>query len=1473
MQEPTTKTSAAFTLRTYIAQRTWLRRTVRVLGWLAALLVLLLVIISLVLHVWLLPQIDRFRPKIEAFASESLGVAVSIGRITTTEQGWQSALELRQVRLRNAQGHDDLTIEAVQVAASPWRLLQGGVNRLALIQPKLHVRRMRDHTIYVAGVLAHDPKKESPKTQKTNAGLNWLLKQNMVRIQHGSITWHDATRTVQPVTATGLNARLNNHHFVHVLQAQVQAPAGWGKSIHLQGRWRHGITQAAGNWQAWTGTAQLAIDRFNAQPWQSYIDLGAAVAIRKASGKLVLKTQWHSQKQRDFTLEATLDDVDAQLGKNVPPLALNQLAAQLHLNIHQSSQDRTMYRLSSKQLRLTTPNNAVWENGQFSASVHTNAAHEVLAGSAQADNINLALVRDIGRSLPLSKTLQDALRQYQPQGVLQQVQLNWQGALKALTSYSLRATGKDMAWLAQPSGKTNAKGRPVVGIPGVKGVGFDINMNHTGGTLQLTVDKGHIEAPGVFKHPRLQFDTLNSHVRWHIRNGHIQAQLNTLTFANSDAQGEVQATWNTHPNTSGAKRFPGVLDVTGTIQRAKAEKVVRYLPLSIGDDALRYVGASIRSGTVRNARVRISGNVADIPFNKSPTGTFQFQVPLRNTEFAFMPRYLQKSHEKSWPSLVQLNGQLEIDKISLTLSKVSTRFSSAPDVRIRNLAAHIPNMGKDLVVGVTAHVDGPLQQIFDVTRTSPLSNIINKSLDTATATGDTTMQLTLGLPITRIQESMVRGTVQLNHNDVRITPETPLMADSTGKIQFDERGFHFKKIHTQLLGGKATLQGGTVHKGKATAVQFKAQGTLTGKGLRDEPTVNTVAALGKFMHGTSPYTAELNYRAGAPELKLKTSLVGMELKLPYPLGKTAAEALPFDFDNTIYKTARVRGKAQAVQDQVRIRMGNIVQAQYIRSLRPNTSAHVMQGSIAVGNEAVEQPPELPETGVEALILLEKFNADAWISVLETGWGRNQTVLKKTKPDTNAKATENTEQVSTPATNAPTNKATATHDAAAPILAPTPVPVTQETIASRYLPNLVDMQTTQLILNNLDFNELVVSGSREGRLWKLSLSAKEVLGHIEYLQALRDGPGAIKARLARLIINPAEVQQVTTYVRQTVDPKALPMLDVQAQNVDVTGYKFSQLNILASNSSKRNLAGADLIDETFDPNIPNTWHLHSLYAATAHGNLQGSGVWGINGSNAAQKIGIESLLSRHVDLQVRMVSKNVGAVLDHFGYKQFAKGGSGLVSGTLRWNGSPVSPDWSSLSGDVRVDVRQGSITRINPGAAKFLGLLSLQGLTKLGKIAEKGFAYDRIQGRLIAKAGSVHSNNLAITGSLANVKISGQAHLIQQTMQLDVVVLPKIDLSAAALLTSAINPIVGVGSYLAQWIISKPLSRMARQVLSITGSWEDPKVQKLKGKQATTVAKRVLSTHELPTAFHRLWDWSPISKKPAQTPSATPAAP
>jgi len=91
-------------------------------------------------------------------------------------------------------------------------------------------------------------------------------------------------------------------------------------------------------------------------------------------------------------------------------------------------------------------------------------------------------------------------------------------------------------------------------------------------------------------------------------------------------------------------------------------------------------------------------------------------------------------------------------------------------------------------------------------------------------------------------------------------------------------------------------------------------------------------------------------------------------------------------------------------------------------------------------------------------------------------------------------------------------------------------------------------------------------------------------------------------------------------------------------------------------------------------------------------------------------------------------------------------------------------------------------------------------------------------------------------GPSAVVLMDGSANLADETQDLRVLVVPHIDAGTAALATAVINPAIGIGAFLAQLVLQRPLAQAATREFRLTGSWSDPKVEQVPVTQAAPAA-------------------------------------
>jgi uncharacterized protein YhdP len=89
-----------------------------------------------------------------------------------------------------------------------------------------------------------------------------------------------------------------------------------------------------------------------------------------------------------------------------------------------------------------------------------------------------------------------------------------------------------------------------------------------------------------------------------------------------------------------------------------------------------------------------------------------------------------------------------------------------------------------------------------------------------------------------------------------------------------------------------------------------------------------------------------------------------------------------------------------------------------------------------------------------------------------------------------------------------------------------------------------------------------------------------------------------------------------------------------------------------------------------------------------------------------------------------------------------------------------------------------------------------------------------------------------MVGPSASVAITGSADIKHETQDLHVRVIPTVgDSLAAAAGIALLNPLVGIGALLTQRLLKDPIGQIFAFEYAITGSWDDPKVEKVRGPQ------------------------------------------
>ena len=150
---------------------------------------------------------------------------------------------------------------------------------------------------------------------------------------------------------------------------------------------------------------------------------------------------------------------------------------------------------------------------------------------------------------------------------------------------------------------------------------------------------------------------------------------------------------------------------------------------------------------------------------------------------------------------------------------------------------------------------------------------------------------------------------------------------------------------------------------------------------------------------------------------------------------------------------------------------------------------------------------------------------------------------------------------------------------------------------------------------------------------------------------------------------------------------------------------------------------------------------------------------------------------------------------------------------------------------------RGQFAKIEPGAGKLLGLLSLQSLPRRAlldfrDVFSDGFAFEKIEGDVKVARGILLTEEFEISGPAAYVSLAGEVSLPQETQALTMRVVPEVGEGLALAATVIGTPVLGLSTLLVSKLLRNPLGKVVAYEYLVTGSWDNPVVTRTNAPSA-----------------------------------------
>lgn len=356
----------------------------------------------------------------------------------------------------------------------------------------------------------------------------------------------------------------------------------------------------------------------------------------------------------------------------------------------------------------------------------------------------------------------------------------------------------------------------------------------------------------------------------------------------------------------------------------------------------------------------------------------------------------------------------------------------------------------------------------------------------------------------------------------------------------------------------------------------------------------------------------------------------------------------------------------------------------------------------------------------------------------------------------------------------------------------------------------------------DLNQFTFTARRpEGDRWRVDVSSTETAGTLFWQERQGRIQGSVEAHFERLTLGDsddgpdfeqprAEGQAQEAASTWDMDGEVdIPAIRLRVDRMRMYGRDLGSVSLVGVNEARQ-----------------RRWKLEQLEIGSPHASLKGQGVWELDGPNQGLRLKAEALFD------------DFGSYLDQLGFTNLVQGGHGSVRGDFEWRGIPRRFDRAGLYGELDVDLAKGRFVSVSSRSGRLLELLSLQSVKRLAKLdwnpgglTKQGFPFDTVQGQIKGDAGVLHSENYRVTSPVATIVMAGDANLVDETLDIYAVVVPTFDVSGAAIAAGiAVNPIVGLGAFLTQWLLKDPVSKAMTVEYRVKGTFDQPELVEINTK-------------------------------------------
>ena len=1276
-----------------------IRKLAKILGFSIGGLVLLLLLATLALKL-ALDRAPQYQAEIKAWAYAQTGYHIGFARVSPAFRWYGPELYFDRLELRSKDDQRVLARAAGgRVAADIWQLLRTGkllAGRIEVESPSIAVTRLGPSRFSIASEIELGGEDSSAGSLRLSD-----LPAGRLVIRHAVLTMENWNEALPQLTLQHVDIDVRREPRELALAFSAQLPPELGGTLSFEGHAR-GIGDA--QTLAWDALARARDISFPG--WHKFLP-DTLNKLDSGSGTFDIAALGRGQNisRADVDFGAANVVVQALEG---PVAKFDQMSGTLTLT---HSEDR--WTLTGKNVR-------VGRNERESA-------FDVAWQEAPAGLLNMRVHATYLRAetlLPLTgllpqKELRERLRELAPSG-------EWTDTAIAVE----RAAAED-PWRMHIAAKFQHAGVASVGsVPGVRGVAGSIAGNESGGQVVIDTSNGVFHWPAQFpKHAELE--RLKANIYWKRTAQELLIASPDWEIKTHDAEIRGQLAWH-QPSDAASP----LLTLVGAIQNANAANARNYLPNGlIGPGALAWLNEAFLAGHLR-ASILFQGPVRSFPFREGG-GIFLARCLIEG---------MTLNYSEGWAPVENMAVSAEFRNQGMSARLLGGHIG---ELKLESGEARFPDFDSgELKIHANARGDTASALIF--LRASPLDAIAEHAFSNVEASGAFEAGVDLFLPFRDFAHRQVLIHGSLDGATVNRPGSSTQATDVAGEFDIDGGQVAHADIHGQLLGGAFQMQARSPRNKPVTRTQLEFRGTVAADAVRAAFSIpDSMSIKGQTdWRGVLKITPE---PARERSLRISSTLVGFDMKLPAPLDKSAATPLPSWLEIQWPDSGGPQGS---------FALGSLVSSSYTMD-SDRSGMRLAHASMNFGGtEASAGDSQILNIGGS----VQRLDLGGWLQLSAAG--------KDAKP-------------------------------------------------LAYYMRGAKLNVAELDYLGLAFRDVSLDLLVSERMWRINVGGPNVSGTITVPSA-EGTTEAWNLQFDRLQFDVADrddaaggatgngaAENISTSpnLSPEPDPHSIPAVNFHAKDLIWGERHFGDVTAtLAKQEEGLGLKSLSVIAPTFSVIAQGEWR------------AKDAGVSRIKGT---------------------LTSTDVQGTLKDLGYADVIQARGGKMEFDLTWLGAPTTAALAQAVGHVQLSLEKGQVMGLKPGAGRVLGFTSIAALPRrlaldFSDLTDKGLAFDSVHGDFELRDGNAYTENVLLKGPAAEIGLIGRVGLKNKDYDQTAVVTGNVgnSLSIPVASTLVCGPVCGAAALLFTQVFKQPLKGLARGYYRITGSWDNPTVERIKSAEA-----------------------------------------